>query len=531
MGPSARRLGARAGGWSHQGHVLEIVLPDHSRHALAGDVTIGRAPGNSLTLADASVSRVHARISPTDGETALLEDAGSSYGTWLDGTRVEAPTRVREGARIRVGNQELVVDRRRGDAESLRTIVVPAAAQQTVAARFGGRPRMRSGYALKRLEAAEGARRWVLEDLRSGRFVRLSDADAEVLSLMDGTRSLGELMREAEQRLGPGGRSRVMPLLASLGERGFLSGAPRAAGEERPAGLLRRLAAPRQVAWHRAAALFDRLYRRGGRMLLTRPGLAMVGVIAAAGAITMAWLVAGRYGTPFVVAKKVGIGGIVFVIGRFAVAAVHETAHGLVMASLGRKVREAGLKLVLVFPYVYVDTSEVWFEPRRRRIAVSAAGPVSDLCIGGAFALACLATAPGALRDVFFQLAFGAYVGAFFNLNPLVERDGYHILVDVLREPALRRRAREQLRRRIAGGRSAADSAALARYSRFGLAWSLAGAGIAIAMSLRYRGAFASLAPEPAVWAVMAALWVTLLLPVLGLVGLPLLQRLRVRAR
>ena len=129
-------------------------------------------------------------------------------------------------------------------------------------------------------------------------------------------------------------------------------------------------------------------------MLLTRPGLAMVGVIAAAGAITMAWLVAGRYGTPFVVAKKVGIGGIVFVIGRFAVAAVHETAHGLVMASLGRKVREAGLKLVLVFPYVYVDTSEVWFEPRRRRIAVSAAGPVSDLCIGGAFALACLATAP-----------------------------------------------------------------------------------------------------------------------------------------
>jgi hypothetical protein len=33
------------------------------------------------------------------------------------------------------------------------------------------------------------------------------------------------------------------------------------------------------------------------------------------------------------------------------------------------------------------------------------------------------------------------------------------------------------------------------------------------------------------VWAVTVALWVLLLLPVLGLVGIPLLQRLRVRAR
>jgi putative peptide zinc metalloprotease protein len=165
-------------------HVLEIVLPDQSRHALAGDVTIGRAPGNTVRLADASVSRLHARISP-NGDTAVLEDAGSSYGTWLGGRRVELPTRVRAGARIRVGNLELLVDRQRGDADSLRTIIVPPGEQATAATRFGGRPHLRSGYALKRLEAAEGERRWVLQDLRSGRFVRLSDPDAELLRLID----------------------------------------------------------------------------------------------------------------------------------------------------------------------------------------------------------------------------------------------------------------------------------------------------------------------------------------------------------
>jgi putative peptide zinc metalloprotease protein len=508
-------------------HVLDVVLPDHSRLALVDEVTIGRAPESTVRLADPSVSRVHARISP-DAHGVVLEDAGSSYGTWLDGRRVERPTPLGAGSRIRVGNQELVVDRARGDDEAGPTIVVPDA---TAATRFGGRPQVRSGFALKRLEAGEGTRRWVLKDTRSGRLVRLSDADAELFVLLDGTRSLAELVREAERRLGATGRARLTLLLASLGERGFLATANAEPEDERAAGGLGRLVAPRRVVWPGAAALFDRLYRGGGRLLVGRSARMPLAAVALAGASVFAYLVAGRYGTPFVVASKVGIGGLVFLLGRLAVAAVHETAHGLMMASFGRRVREAGLKLVLIFPYVYVDTSDAWFEPRRRRIAVSAAGPASDLCLGGTFSLCCLAAGPGALRDVFFQLAFGAYVGAFFNLNPLVERDGYHILVDVLREPGLRRRARVQLRRRIAEGPSASDSSVLLRSSLFGLAWSATGAIIAVAMSLRYEPAFAELVPAPVVWTVMSVLWALLFLPVLAAVGPPLRDRLSARAR
>ena len=105
-----------------------------------------------------------------------------------------------------------------------------------------------------------------------------------------------------------------------------------------------------------------------------------------------------------------------------------------------RGLKIVGLKLMLVFPYAYVDTSEAWFEPARRRIAISAAGPISDLTIGGAAALATLASSPGTMQDVWFQLSLAAYTGAIFNLNPLLDRDGYHILVDLMREPGLRRR-------------------------------------------------------------------------------------------
>jgi putative peptide zinc metalloprotease protein len=140
-----------------------------------------------------------------------------------------------------------------------------------------------------------------------------------------------------------------------------------------------------------------------------------------------------------------------------------------------------------------------------------------------------VALPPGAIRDILFQLAFAAYVGAFFNLNPFVERDGYQILVDVLREPGLRRRAREQLFRRLSGQGGPADSPVLARYAGIGVAWSALAACFAVGMSLRYESRLAQVASAPVVWAVLAVLWVSFFLPVIAVLGRPLRERRRSR--
>jgi putative peptide zinc metalloprotease protein len=198
------------------------------------------------------------------------------------------------------------------------------------------------------------------------------------------------------------------------------------------------------------------------------------------------------------------------------------------MASFGRRVRRAGFKLLLIFPYAFVDTSEAWFEPRRRRIAVSAAGPVSDLTLAGVFSIACLLLAAGTIRDIAFQLAFGAYIAALFNLNPFLERDGYHMLVDWLREPGLRRRARAQFAARLAGRATPeAGSTLLARYSAWGLAWSVAAAAFAVVFSLRYEAALSTLVASWIVHVVMVCVWLACLAPVLFVVGPPLRERIR----
>jgi putative peptide zinc metalloprotease protein len=506
-----------------------LVLPDGRRVPVLGDMTIGRASDNTLQLDEASVSRRHARITARGARGApVLEDAGSTYGTWLDGRRLAGERDLHDGSRIRLGDEELLVERERTSAEAGRTIVVPQVDSLLLPA-TSARPRLRSGYALKRLDATEGQRRWVLKDVRSGKIRRLADEDADLLQLLDGSRSLEELGVESERRLGAAGRPRLARLLGDLGDRGLLaggeSGPPRETGPPRAShGLLR----PRETAWAGAGAFFDKLYRRGGWLLFTRPAVLAYPLLAVLGIVVFGFLVVGRYGTPFVVAHKIGIGGLVFVAGRFAVVACHETAHGLVMASFGRQVRQAGLKLLLVFPYAYVDTSEIWFEPRPRRIAVSAAGPVSDFVLGAVFSLCCLTLAAGTVRDIFFQLAFGAYLGALFNLNPTLERDGYNILVDVLREPGLRRRAREYLRARLSRrGTGPPSSPVLARYAVISLVWSTVAAIFVAGLSLRYVAPLSTLVPRSVAWTVLAGLWLALFAPVLGMIVPPLRERFR----
>lgn len=507
---------------------LELVLDGGQRVPVVNELIIGRAPGSTVLLSDPSVSRTHARITAD----AVLEDAGSSHGTWLDGVRVTGPLPLRDGAKIRLGDAELRVERRREAAEAGRTMFVPAGGTAFLPSvggtQFGMRPRVRSGYALKRLDASEGRQRWVLKDTRNGTFLRLSDNDAWVFELLDGTRSLVELVALCEQRFGATGPPRLVRLLTDLGERGFLAGVAGGAPiAEAPTSWWRKLVKPREKTFTGLGPKIEAIYRHGGWVFFTRPALIAIAVLGVLGLAAFIYLIAGRYGTPFVVASKFGIGGLVFLGGRFAVVAVHELAHGLTMASFGRRVDKAGLKAIAIFPYAFVDTSEAWFEPRRRRIAVSAAGPVSDFSLGAVFALCALVLPEGTVRDIFFNLAFAAYVGAFFNLNPFIERDGYHMLVDSLNEPGLRRRAKEQLERRIRGEQSAGDSPVLARYSLYGLAWSVVAAVFAIALTFRYKDIFLLYAPEVVVYGVMGTLWVAFFLPVFFVLGKPLWQRFR----
>jgi hypothetical protein len=76
---------------------------------LEGDqITIGRDPTNTITINDAEISRRHARLSYQGGKY-VLEDLGSTNGTFVNGQRLAGPRVLKSGEVVSFGEQIVLV--------------------------------------------------------------------------------------------------------------------------------------------------------------------------------------------------------------------------------------------------------------------------------------------------------------------------------------------------------------------------------------------------------------------------------------
>jgi serine phosphatase RsbU (regulator of sigma subunit) len=91
--------------------VLEGAEPGRRLEVSEVPVTIGRDPQQTLSLADAELSRRHARISLVNDE-AVVEDLRSTNGTFVDGKRITGAWTLKQGHLLRVGSQTLRYERR-----------------------------------------------------------------------------------------------------------------------------------------------------------------------------------------------------------------------------------------------------------------------------------------------------------------------------------------------------------------------------------------------------------------------------------
>jgi putative peptide zinc metalloprotease protein len=528
---------ARCGAPQAKGvHVpLDLVIGD-TRVPLTRTVTVGRADDNDVTLADPTVSRRHVRVL-VDGSDTTIEDAGSSHGTVVDGRPLKGRARLRDGSVVGLGDATIRVERHPDGPAAGRTQVL-AAVGLTMSSQgdvrdhlaVSGAPRLRPGCALKQLEEEEDGRGWVLRDEDGSKYLRLGDREADLIRMLAEGSTIEDLLAASEEQQGAAGPARLARLLADLGEHGLLDdGAPEFDPFAEGGSTLARVLTPREREFRHADRVFQAMYRFGGWVLFSAPGLVLLGTVAVVGLAAFAHLFFNRHGTPFVVANKVGWGALAFILGRLAVVSFHEVGHGLTVASFGRRVRRAGVKLILIFPFAFVDTSDAWFEPRRRRMAVSAAGPATDVIAAGTAAIVAT-VASGTYADIAFQVALGAYVGALFNLNPLLDRDGYHILVDLLGQPNLRARSRKRLALRLAGRPQPPElSPVVDIYAVAALVWLLGCAVFAIVLSTRYYKIIVALTGQRTlVWVAFGLFYAMLFLPIAISVGRPLLMRRRI---
>ncbi len=314
-------------------------------------------------------------------------------------------------------------------------------------------PTRKPGYALKKITDAHGETYWILKNLRTDAYLRLTAEQVFLWEQMDGEASVQDIAVAYMLAHGKLAINSLLVLLDQLQQKGFIEplidvyGAADESIRQRRANVLwRRLARAlfhTEIAIGGIDGLVARSYRAVGRFLFLPPVQWVMLAVIVAGAVVFLGLLTGVSGRD--VALFGGAGALAGVLTLYVLQAitllVHEWAHAVATKHYGREVRRGGFLLYLGMPAAFVDTTDIWMEPRRPRIVVSWAGPHSGFVVGGLASLGLLVV-PGAFwQGVLFQFALLTYLTSFMNLNPLLKLDGYYILMDWLEIPRLQEKS------------------------------------------------------------------------------------------
>lgn len=173
-------------------------------------------------------------------------------------------------------------------------------------------------------------------------------------------------------------------------------------------------------------------------------------------------------------------GAVAFGVSLVLVKVLHEAGHAIACRHHGLRVPSIGVVFIVMWPVMYTDATEAWrLTSRRARIAIAAAGMITELTIACYATLLWVLLPDGAIRSAVFMLATTTWIMSLaVNLNPLMKFDGYYLFSDILDIPNLQDRgftlARNRLRHVLFGVGLLRDPGLTASEQRIAIAWAYA---------------------------------------------------------
>lgn len=310
------------------------------------------------------------------------------------------------------------------------------------------RPQRIEVWALEQQSGRHGETVYILKDTRGHRYLKLSEEGAFLWGLLDGRRTVRDLTMAYFARYRVFGLDAIVAALLQLKAAGFvqiqaLDALYPAPGERKS---LPQRAAAALLPWlihYFSLPDIDRLASFLYRLtcpLFWRPitWLLFVATLAGAGLFAR-YLLLGGAGLHS--ATQAGGWAVAIVIGSFLQDLLHELGHALTTKHFGRSVHRAGAGWYFFFPVFFVDTSDMWMSGRWPRAVVAFAGPYVNFMLAGLATLLMLLARDPRLHALLFQFALTGFGVGLLNLNPLLEWDGYYVLMDWLEVPNLRAKA------------------------------------------------------------------------------------------
>ena len=113
------------------GESLKVVAGNATGSSipLETELVIGRStPGLGSLGGDSEISRVHARVYHDPSGQLMVEDLGSTNGTFVNGNRISGAQALRGGDQVRVGQTTMTVEGGAAGADGATTVGVSSGA-------------------------------------------------------------------------------------------------------------------------------------------------------------------------------------------------------------------------------------------------------------------------------------------------------------------------------------------------------------------------------------------------------------------
>lgn len=316
------------------------------------------------------------------------------------------------------------------------------------------RPKLADDIEIRVFEQRWGEGYVMIANPRDLLHYRLAASDLPLLHMMDGTRTVKEIVIERFEESGEIELTAVIDLVRSLYqgnflERRFVDVPSMVTRAMDPVSERRRKAREfgrtLSIEWEGAHRLVQWLYDHGLKWVFTPAVLVLLIVTSVIGLGFFVNLVRDQQ---FAIAgRSLAIGFIVLIVLDYVMVFCHELGHALVIVHNGRRIRSAGFQIYFGSPAFFVESSDGLMMDRRQQIIESFAGPFAQLVLAG-IASIIAASFPGwILSETMYKFAVLNYLVVIMNLIPLLELDGYYILADLIEIPDLRERSLVFMRR------------------------------------------------------------------------------------
>lgn len=309
------------------------------------------------------------------------------------------------------------------------------------------RPLAKSNITVHQRQTADTEIITILKNPQQGDYYQLSTEGLFVWQQLNGKRTLQEITAAFRKKFTVMAPEAIFELVADLIDNGFveiqtlqIELAKTSLPFWTKALLKIRDIMEAQWALHNVDTWLTNAYQNWAKIFFNRTAVAFISIFIILGLTTFIAI------TPATASKLptshhlVLLLVIAFLMSSFTIFA-HELAHAFATKSFKHHVYRMGVGWYWLGPIAFTDTSDMWLANRKQRTAVNIAGITNDCAWGALAAILSYFSANADLAIFFWIFALAQYIGVLKNLNPLLEYDGYYILMDLLDKPNLRETA------------------------------------------------------------------------------------------